>query len=285
MISNNYYYSVEEIASKMYELPENCNELNVLCYNINTKIVEPFLLFMMKKDETTNIMNFFKIFNNLNDIYEIEKNVDLLMKHIGFVNYIYYGIICDNFENYFVVVEIKNFENFNTIFFLKKNIYFSLTSEIINSKKIFGFSINEKITEIFTNTPMIGILTNNKNKKIYKLPDVAYKYINKHQENYYSIFANEKEKLFESCDEYYFFNREYLTNLNNLDTICCIKYATFTDNQIYFENEECFSLTDHEIDEILLNHKYKTLFINYLNGNSEQNPDLLVVNYNSFINI
>jgi len=287
-MSCNYFYSVEEIATKMYELPENCNELNVLCYHINNKIVEPFLLFMVKKDETTNTMDFFKILNdaNKNNIYEIEKNVDALMKHAGFINYLYHGIICDNFENYFVVIEIKNFESCNKNIILKNNIYFSLTTEIINYKKIFEFQINEKITEIFTNTPMLGILTtNDKNKKIYKLPDIAYKYTNKCQQNYYSIFGNEKEKIFENCDEYYFFNREYLTNLNNLDTICCIKYAIFTDNQIYFENEEHFSLTDDEINEILLDNKYKTLFINYLNGNPEQNYDLLAVNYNSFISL
>lgn len=290
-MSNNYFYLVEEKATKMYELPKNCSELNVLCYYVNTQIIEPFLLFAMKKDNVTNSLNFFKILNNSTNVinstnetnnYKIEENVDELMHDIGFNNYLYHGIICDNFDNYFVAIEIKNNEYNN-----KNNINFLLTTEIINNKTFLNILINEKVVDIFTNTPMFGILMNkfNNNIKLYKLPDVAYKYINKCNKNYYLLFGNEKEKLFENCDEYYFFNREYLSKYNNLGEICCIRYAIFNDNKIYFENNDLFSLTDCEIDEILSTCKYKTLLISYLNNNAEQNADLLVVNYNCFISL
>ena len=85
--------------------------------------------------------------------------------------------------------------------------------------------------------------------------------------------------MFESCDEYYFFNK----SMNNLlRHVTIIRYAIFTGNKIYYENNNEFTLNDYEINKLLKNDKYKTIIISYLDENINH-PDMLVINYNNFV--
>jgi hypothetical protein len=68
---NEYTYIVEKKASKMCQLPSNQCQLNILCYLVNEDIIEPFLLFMVKK--INNIFNFPKLLLPLN----FEENITL----------------------------------------------------------------------------------------------------------------------------------------------------------------------------------------------------------------
>ena len=111
------------------------------------------------------------------------------------------------------------------------------------------------------------------------MPDVAYKSVNTEMSNYYFIFGNEKEKVFENCDEYYFFNKSFSIPIINTSLI---RYALFTGNKIYYENNDLLELNDYEINEMLKNDKYKTIIISY--DNSKINLyDILVLNYKNFI--
>ena len=265
---NEYIYIVEKNASKMCHLPSNERQLNIICYSINEDIVEPFLLFMVKK--INNFFNFPKLL--LPENYEENFNIENSISEIVNDSFIYNGIVCDTFDNYYAVVRIQSPNE-------TENNYFVLATEIINNKKIYNYLFSKEIVNLFLHNPSFYLLINKKTKYAYKLPDVAYKYINSDEINYYLNFHNKKEKFFESCDEYYFFNKSIS---NSLRHITIVRYALFSGNKIHFENNIELTLGDYEINELLKNDKYKTIIISYLNKNDNY-PDILVINYDNFI--
>jgi hypothetical protein len=262
---NNYIYVAEENASKLFNLPPENYELNILCYSINEDIMEPFLLFMVEKNN--NFLNFPKLLLNSNEDFDIENNLERIIP----TEFIYKGVISDKNNNYYILVNVeKTFSNCQN--------YFALVTEIINYKKIYNYSFAREITNLFINNPSFYLLINKTTKYSYKLPDVVHKYINPDETNYYLNFGNKKEKFYESCDEYFFFNRA----INNLRHVTIVRYALFSGNKIYFEDDDEFMLNDYEINELLKNDKYKTITISYSTQNHNF-PDMLVVNYNNFI--
>lgn len=266
---NEYTYIVEKNASKMCQIPSNQKQLNIICYSINEDIIEPFLLFMVEK--INNFFNFPKLVLPLNfeENFNIENSISEIIHNNSFI---YQGIVCDTFDNYYAVVRIET--PLET-----ENNYFVLATEIINNKKIYNYSFSKEIINLFIHNPSFYLLINKKTKYAYKLPDVAYKYINSDEINYYLNFNNKKEKFFENCDEYYFFNKS-ISNL--LRHVTIVRYALFSGNKIHFENNDELTLTNYEINELLENDKYKTIIISYLNKNDNY-PDILVVNYNIFL--
>jgi hypothetical protein len=221
-------------------------------------------------EKINNFFNFPKLlFENYEKNFNIENVITKILNNNSFI---YYGIVCDTFDNYYAVVKIKT--PFET-----KKYYFALASEIINNKKIYDYSFSKELVNLFIYNPSFYLLINKKTKYAYKLPDVAYKYINYDEINYYLNFNNKKEKFFDSCDEYYFFNKSIS---NSLRHVTIVRYAIFTGNKIHFENNNELILNDYEINELLENDKFKTIIISYLNANNNY-PDILVVNYNNFL--
>lgn len=260
----NYTYFIEENASKLCQLPTYQHELNILCYSINEDIIEPFLLFMVK--EKNNLLNFPKLLLPANEEFNVEDELSNIFSQ----PFIYHGIICDKFNNYYAVVKVNDILDGN---------FFALATEIMNNKKIYNYSFSKEIINTFIKNPIFYLLIDKNTRYAYKLPDVAYKYINSDEVNYYLNFKSKKEKFFESCDEYYFFNKSINSELRY---ITIVRYAIFTGNKIHFENNDELILNDYEIDELLENDKYKTIIISYLNQNHNY-PDILVINYDNFL--
>ena len=229
---NNFIYMIEENASEIFDFPSTdyC-ELNMLCYTINENAIDPFLLFMVEKKEIIEKkdyeFHFPKLLLNRHEEFNIQ---DKISEMIG-ENFIYYGVIKDEQSNYYAIIRIQNHIHQN-------NYFFALATEIINYKKIYNYKISREITDAFIKNPLFYLLINRNTQYPYKLPDLAYKYINSDEENYYLNFGNKKEKMFESCDEYYFFNK----SMNNLlRHVTIIRYAIFTGNKIYYENNNEFT--------------------------------------------
>jgi hypothetical protein len=270
MTDYTYTYIVEKNASKMCQLPNELTHINIICYSINTYIVEPFLLFMVEKID--NCLNFPKLYLPVDDI---EREISILLEHY---NYIYNGIVCDSMNNYYAVVKIQEQQHKEQSTINVKKYFFVLATEIINNKHSFQNTFSSEMINSFIQNPTFYLLINKKTKYAYKLPDVAYKYIDSDDKNYYLSFQNKKEKFFENCDEYYFFNKSIS---NSLRHVTIMRYALFTGNKIHFENNQDFILNDYEINDLLKNDKYKTIIISYLNTNDNY-PDILVVDYNIF---
>ena len=273
---SNYICKIKENVFEIFDFPPNNFELKLLCYSVNENIINPFLIFMMEKKED-NILNFPRLTFTCDENIDIQDKISELISE----KYTYHGII-QNRNYYYAVVELKEFNNMeknNNTYNNTNNYYFALATEIINYKKIYNYQISTEIINLFMDNPAFYLLIDKNTNYPYKLPDVGYKYINKDEENYYLNFGSKKEKIFESCDEYYFFNK----SINNLlRHVTIVRYALFTGNKIYYENENEFMLNDYEINKLLENDKYKTIIICYLNENINY-PDILVLNYNNFI--
>jgi hypothetical protein len=277
-----YIYRIEQIASKMCPIPE---ELNILCYSINEVCIEPFLLFMVEKKN--DVLSFPKINTHLTTTINTSTMVDIddpnyvenmLTEYLNCqINY--HGIVCDVDNNYYAVVNIgMDLINQNQ----NQNLFYAISSEIINNKKLFNYPFSQDIIHLFLNTPTFFLLIDKTTKYPYKLPDVAYKIVSNEKINYYLTFGNEKEKVFENCDEYYFFNKSFDQSLTSSLTTSLIRYALFTGHKLYFENNDSFMLNDYEIQDMLKNDKYKTIIINYDDSTNDL-PDILVMNYNNFV--
>jgi hypothetical protein len=270
---------IETNASKLFELPSKHYQLNILGYSINEDIINPFLLFMVQ--EKNNFLTFPKLLLDCDEEFNIENKLLDIIPH----TFIYHGVVCDLNNNYYAVVNIVNtdidmnvYTNLNKV--NQQNNYFVLATEIINYKKMYNYLFSKEIINLFMYNPSFYSLINKNTNYSYKLPDVAYKYINLDEENYYLNFENKKEKLFESCDEYYFFNKFMNDSLRH---VTIVRYALFTGNIIYYENNDDLKLNDYEINKILENKKYKNIIIFYSNQN--HNPDILAIDYNNFISL
>jgi hypothetical protein len=263
-------YIIETNASKIFEFPSKHYQLNILCYSINKDIINPFLLFMVQK--TNNLLTFPKLLLDCDEEFNIENKLLDIIPY----TFIYHGIVSDLNNNHYAVVNITN-TNTNTN---QQNNYFVLATEIINYKKMYNYLFSKEIINLFMHNPSFYLLINKNTNYAYKLPDVVYKYINFDEENYYLNFENKKEKFFESCGEYYFFNKSIN---NSLRHVTIVRYALFTGNTIYYENNNELAMNDNEINKLLENKKYKNIIILYLNQN--HNPDILVVDYNNFISL
>jgi hypothetical protein len=280
---NLYEYLIEKYASKLYKLPENITKINLLCYTINSNIIFPFLLFLLFKDED-NILKFPIIEINNDEPFENMIN-EYFNKYFNYFDISYNGIICNN-NIYFLMIEIKIKNNFLDFSEQYPNIYFSLSSEIINYKKINNYLIDKNITQMFLNIPEFGILYDKNNKINYKIPDVAYKIISHEQLNYFLFFQNKKENNFNLINDYYFFYRKLKINENENDNKSenenkkyIFRYALFCGNKLRFEMNDTISITDFEINELLKFDTYKTLYI--LHTMSDL-PDILAINENNF---
>ena len=286
---HSYEYLIEKYASKLYKLPENITKINLLCYTINSNIIFPFLLFLLFKDED-NILKFPIIEINNDESFENMIN-EYFNKYFNYFDISYNGIICNN-NIYFLMIEIKIKNNYLDFSEQYPNIYFSLSSEIINYKKINNYLIDKNITQMFLNIPEFGILYDKNNKINYKIPDVAYKIISHEQLNYFLFFQNKKENNFNLINDYYFFYRKLKINDNennnkndnkseneNENEKYIFRYALFCGNKLRFEMNDTISITDFEINELLKFDTYKTLYI--LHTMSDL-PDILAINENNF---
>ena len=102
---NNYIYAIQENASKIFDFPSDTHELiiNILCYNVNQNSINPFLLFMVKKDENTNELIFPKLLLICDEEFNIKDKLSEIIKN----DFTYHGLIRDIQNNYYIVVEMR----------------------------------------------------------------------------------------------------------------------------------------------------------------------------------
>ena len=160
----NYVYRIEQIASKMCVVP---GEFTILCYSINTDCIEPFLLFMVEKQNDQKL-NFPKIKIKMQVDSVEDDNCDHRYVETRLMEYFncdinYLGMVCDISDNYYAVVKMEHdmLKDTNT-----NNIFYALATEIINNKKLYNYLFSEEIINLFLNTPTFYMLIN-KNKNIH----------------------------------------------------------------------------------------------------------------------
>lgn len=309
-----YTYSLQEKARKNFILTDLINEsgycaLNILCYHVETQSKYPFLQFMMQKLPFCNnvfeehfVLPFIFINNVSNNITELVLNY--VKTHLKLLNCdcnidenMYKGIIFseDTYTPY-ALVNITGIDIYGLNFQRQTPVWFSLVTEIINNNSICDIPIDEDVINLFTDFPEIGLLYNKHTNNPYLLPDAVYTCGDIKNAEFCSVFGNCKTKIYDSCNEYYYFYRSFnlaikecnffnekLIENNNLKYInrskALNRYALFVEGKIYMECGTEFSLTDKVIETL---YPEPCIIICYSNIYNTK-PDILVKKYEGFV--
>uniref|UniRef100_A0A6C0KRG3 Uncharacterized protein n=1 Tax=viral metagenome TaxID=1070528 RepID=A0A6C0KRG3_9ZZZZ len=319
-----YVYLIKENANKNIELKDlennkvlssnNPNILNFLCYHISNESKYPFIQFMMEKIPYCN--NFIKeqfilpyiLFYDYDISVEnlIKDKIKISLHSIGcsenMDNVIYNGIIFDKDETPYALIDISNVDITRLNLFRNSSTWFLLPSEIINTKSVCNLNIEDEVINLFTKNPELSILNNKNTMDKIILPEAVYSGGEKRIVEFNSFFGLRKNKVFNSCSEYYYFYKSFSdsvkeggwindeSELNDNERIKfennfgrykeggINRYALFIEGEIHFESLEEFSLTDEEI----LNRSDPCILICYT-GEHEIKPNILVKKYENFI--
>ncbi len=328
-----YTYFLESISNKNIEsidiFNNDClhNFLYIICYHVTDTTKYPFLQFMMEKIPFCN--NFIKeqftlpfiSFNNTTNIEEFVINkIKTYLKSAGcddtkVTNEMYRGIVLHDNSSYkhYVLFNITGIDISGLSLRRNSPIWFGLPSEIINTKSICNIDIDEEVTDLFTNIPHLGLLSNPITSKTYIIPDVAYTGGENKKVEFSSVFGNIKSKEYDSCGEYYYFYKSFqdsvryggwtkkggtqkidITNkeqINNSSGRLVVeneygryingginRYALFIEGKLHIETGSEFLLNDNSIET---SYQEPTITICYSDAHKSR-PDILVKTYESF---
>jgi len=276
-----YTYVLENSASKDFINVNNI--LYILCYHIEIQCKYPFLQFILEKIPFCNglIKEQFVLPHITSEHFDKETILDKVnqilvtmdLNNCAINESMYKGVIFCGDMGY-ALVNISDI-NMNALYLSRNSLYwFVLPTEIMNTKQVCGFDIDEDVINLFVENPQISILKNKNLKTNYNLPDAVYTGSDTiKQAEFNAIFGNGKTKPYKSCGEYYYFNRLFENVLYN-DYVN--RYALFVEGNLYMEKGTEFSLKDEIILEPCIN-------ICYTNYNGK--PDVLVKKCENFISL
>lgn len=281
-----YIYVLENIANRDYDNISNSELLYILCYHIDIECKYPFLQFIMEKIPFCNdlireqfVLPYITSRDNI--VEDVLDSVKQMLVSMGLINCnidynMYKGMFFYDNSGY-ILINISTI-NVNPLRLSRNSLYwFVLPTEIINIKEVCGFDIDEDVINLFVKNPQISILKNKKTMTYYNVPDVVYTGCDdlKNAE-FNAIFGNCKNRCFNSCKEYYYFNRLFESKRTNKFVN---RYVLFVEGRLYIETENEFSLTDEIIEKLYLE---PCINICYVNNYDLGNPDMLVKNYENF---
>lgn len=307
----NYRYLLEEKTNKnissselISETTNNVCVLKILCYYIDTSAKYPFLQFMMEKIQYDDVEDELMILPHIfvrDAKSEIKDAVlERVVSEFDVFGYdlnkitedMYKGIIYDKSgENVFALVNISAIDLCRLNYMRQTTCWFVLPSEIINTKSVCDISIDPNVTNLFTNSPHVGLLSDNKTNEFYILPDVVFSATNElKQAEFQTIFGNVKTKTYGDCGEYFYFYRtfgdavrefeENKTHALNGVIKCVNRYALFVEGKMYFEKKNEFTLTDENIRQ---NYSEPCIIICFTE--KRHKADMLVKNDTSFASL
>jgi hypothetical protein len=292
--------------------------LFLLCYSVNTEAKYPFIQFMM--DKMPYCDNLIKEQFSLPHLFytDFSKTIETLVleKVIYSLNSIgcncdnihsdmYKGIVHDLIEQPYAVIDITGIDISGMCLTRNSLIWFALPSEIINVKHICNIDIDLEATNLFTNSPKLGVLANPLTNQPYINPDAVYTGGDIKMVEFNSTFGINKSQIYNSCGEYYYFFRSFSNSVKyggwikdvetnkysstgrllidndygRYDTGGINRFALFIEGNFHLEPETEFMLTDQEIDKM---YPEPCVIICY-SGLHNFNPDVLVKNQYSFI--
>jgi len=322
-----YTYLIENQANKNIRIEDlnNTNMLFFLCYHINTESKYPFIQFMMEKVPFCN--NFIKEQFILPYIVYYDSSIsienlvlDKVKRSLNLIDCdgdkivesMYKGIIIK--DSPFAMIDITGIDI--TRLKLSRNTltWFLLPSEIINKQSVCNVPVDKEVTRLFTEMPELGILRNKLTNDYYIIPDGVYTGDEFKILEFNSIFGKRMIKEYESCDEYYYFYKDFsdavkdggwikdggtdildlndIKNTHNSNGRLIVdneygryiegginRYALFMEGKIYLEDSEEFNLTD----ETIKNEYEEPCIIICYTGKHKIKADILVKKYENFI--
>ena len=221
-------------------------------------------------DNENNYIDDYNIVNddyNINDEEKIKKN----NKYKG------YKLINNNLYLFFDI-SVLNIDNF---YINKSNpFWFCSYDEIINSKKICNFNINNDVCYFFNNNMYFLQIENKKNNELYEIPIIVYTGNTIQKIKFQNIFGNIKTDNYFG-DYYYFttYNEAVKNSLQKLDNNEEVlgggisKFALFLKKIKYIIND----------DDYLKNweDKYDSLYVSNKNFMLNNVPCWIIKDYNN----
>jgi hypothetical protein len=307
--------------------------LYILGYHITSNSKYPFIQFGLEKIPFCNniipeklILPYISLSHDTNDDLAslvIEKMNILLVTNGcdgNLTTKSYNGIIKDSNNRSYALVDMSNINLFRLQISRESPLWFSLPTEIINIRSNCNIPIDDMITDLFSNMPSLGVLNYNDNienyDKIFPLPDSVYSGSYFKKSEFRSVFGMEKDKVYNSCGEYYYFFRLFEDSVkeggwvrqggNKMieldDTLITHspsdiklidneygryikgginRYALFPENYtMYNESNSTLSLTDDDINAQFANNT--CIIIHFMNPDLDTIlPDILVKEYES----
>ena len=204
--NNNYTYKLSHILNSDNINRKTNKTIHLCIFNIiENEKTDPSILYLLNKNEETNIL-YFPHFNTKENIFdeanikinEIFKNWDNKAQYKGFIEtnnniYVFYQQI---YPYVLEKIEYKDLWWWTTIF------------ELVNIKKVLNFFIDRTVYSIFYKNPLLLSLFDNNNNKI-SIPYVGYvggyyTYI-----SFIAAFGIPKQIPTNNLGPYYYFNDYY----------------------------------------------------------------------------
>jgi hypothetical protein len=308
--------------------------LTVLCYHVTQSSKYPFLQFMLEKIPFCNdiikeklVLPLLTVSRETDQDFSIAmiEKVKNSLSAIGcdpskLTMDSYKGLINDKHERIYALVDISIVDIFRISLTRNNPIWFSLPTEIINIRSICNIPIDDNVTELFLNMPELSVLhipdpkNLNLNLNPYPIPDAVYSGSYFRNVEFQSVFGVSKEKVYQSCDSYYYYFRLFEDavkeggwvrtgghKLIDLDDVSIThnpagtklvdneygryirgginRYALFPENyMVYTEPTKTLSLTDDDINIKFGAHK--CIIIQYEEEDIDTIlPDILIKEY------
>ena len=295
--------------------------IHILCYHITKSAKYPFIQIMMEKQDYIPltsverfVLPFVSVFpdtkTNLaklvldrvtHGLQELGCDPSVLSESDAFV-----GLLESNNVKY-ALVDISPVDIYRIGISRLNSTWFALPTEIMNMQSICNIPIDESITNLFLTMPELGMLHNpSTNNSMYPLPDGVYTGSYLKQVEFSSVFGMPKRQIYNSCGEYFYFNRifedavreggwhnperkEHIRKTEIVDNEYgryirggINRYALFPGNYyMYSEASKRFSLSDDDIRDIMAIKD--TIVIQYIDEDLDTIlPDILVNEYEQF---
>ena len=345
---SNYSYFIETLLTKNIGtadiLKNNANMygqgiLHILCYHVTKNSKYPFIQFLLEKLPYCNdiiqeklVLPILTIPNaNENTILDDDYSIAIINKIKGLLPALgcdgskltcdsFKGLLSDQNERIYALVDISAVDIFRISITRNTPIWFALPTEIMNVKSICNIPIDDDVNELFLNMPELSILRKFDIENVFPvgdvfpLPDAIYNGSYLRQTEFRSVFGTSKQKIYSSCDEYYYYFRLFedaikeggwlregghkLIDLNNKNITHSVSGTKLVDNEYgryiqgginryaffpgnYMLHTECsnmFSLTDPEVSTKL--ERNDCIVIHYMENTLDNLlPDILVREY------
>jgi hypothetical protein len=252
-IESKYYnYKAKEDLLLYFNDDINSFEHIYICpYNINTKSKEPFLNFIFVKSKINDMIQFPEI---------------LCFKQFEVSELINYSKICllalsqqNDFEKFSSTLIFDGFYNFSKSLYLffdvtkcdikindiysNSKIWFGIVDEIVNHKKICNFKIESNVSDLFIHNDNFCFLVD-RDDNCYEIPVVNYIGTTKELVKFKYTFGESAQNKNAILGPYFYFTN--FTNAFNytipgiqetcINTDCIVRFAIFTGNVKYIEN-------------------------------------------------
>jgi hypothetical protein len=254
-----YYYPIDVLDCKDL-VPQQ--RLNIIIYNINKSLTQPFIEFLLFKN---SLFYNFILMNFNGDFDSLMKELDTYLNNYlnCSFNIINKGYVIYNSNNY-LICEI-DFKEYNIVLDSNKQYEFATIHDILNVHFIYDVFINENVEKFLTNNKSFLFLYKNVSdlKEFIPNPIIMYGLVNKNDEKFHLKRGREVE--YGQFGKGYYFNNfaNCYTKKNNNNII--YKYVIQPNNIKYIFHSDSFKLYkdswQNHYDSVLININQQQLVI------------------------